>query len=132
MRSVLARVFLNPGLYVGLAISALLVVLAYQVRPSYDIPFGTATDGPLLRGFNAGEQSQGANPFSFRWTGDKASVVLSDVGRQDFDLTLSMAAPRPAGSAPPHVRVSTGNRVLLETDLPGHVRDYPFHITRDD
>src|SRR5207237_1633598 len=54
---VLADLFVGP--IIGTLITAILVVAAYQVRVRYDVPFGTATDGVLLRGFNAGEQVAG-------------------------------------------------------------------------
>ena len=57
-----------------------LVVAAYQVRPTYDIPMGTATDAPLLRGFNAGEVVPGDNGFKFRWSGAESQITLADVG----------------------------------------------------
>src|SRR3954449_11494261 len=106
--ALLRRTFLNPGLYAGVAIAILLVVGAYQVRPSYNIAFGSATDAPLLRGFNAGEQSQEANSFPFRWTNGDSSITLRDVGRQDFDATVTLGGARPANQPPAHVTIDAG------------------------
>ncbi len=64
----LTRRLLNVGIVVGLAITALLVVAGYQVRPTYDILIGSATDAPLLRGFNTKEVIPATPPNPFRWS----------------------------------------------------------------
>jgi hypothetical protein len=125
------RFLLNPGTYVGAALALLLAVAAYQVRPSYDIAFGSATDGPLLRGFNAGEQAEGTQGLEFRWSTGDASITLQDVGRQDFDVTLQVSGSRPAGQPPRHMEVSAGGTRLLVADPPPAITDYSFRVPRE-
>ncbi len=126
-----ARALLSPGIYIGLLASAILLILAYQVRPSYDIPFGTATDGPLLRGFNAGERAPGKEGFNFRWTEDESVITLQDVGRQDFDVTLAVNGSRPAGQPAPTLKVSIADRVLLDARPTAALQEYRFSVPRE-
>lgn len=126
------RTILNWGVYAGTLAAALLVILAYQARPSYDVLIGGATDGPLLSGFNAGEQSQGANPFPFRWTTADSSITLRDVGRQDLQVTLSMGGTRPAGQPTASVQVLAGEHQVLSETLAPEIKDYTFHVPRED
>src|SRR4051794_12606787 len=92
-----ARALFNPGTYFGLLLMAVLVLAAYQVRPSYDITVGSKIDGPYLVGFNDREQMQGENPLPFRWTTGDSHIVLAGVGKQDFDVILTLSGGRPAG-----------------------------------
>lgn len=126
----LLRRLLNPGIYAGALITAVLVVAAYQVRPGYDIQIGTPTDGTILQGFNAGERmAQGGG--TFRWTGADSYIVLQDVGRQDFDVTLTLSGSRPQGQPPPTLRVESGSAVLLDTvPAPDRV-DYKLTLSRE-
>lgn len=126
----LLRRLLNPGIYAGAIVTALLVVVAYQVRPAYDIQIGTPTDGTILQGFNAGEKmSQGGG--TFRWTGADSYIVLQDVGRQDFDVTLTLSGSRPQGQPSPTLRVESGGAVLLDTVPAPDLVDYHLAVPRD-
>jgi hypothetical protein len=127
----LLRRLLNPGIYAGALITALLVVAAYQVRPGYDIQIGTPTDGTILQGFNAGEKmAQGGG--TFRWTGADSYIVLQDVGRQDFDVTLTLSGSRPQGQPSPTLRIESGGVVLLDTVPAPDLVDYRLVVPRDD
>jgi hypothetical protein len=126
----LLRRLLNPGFYLGGLVTALLVVAAYQVRPAYDVPIGTPTDGTILQGFNAGEKmAQGGG--TFRWTGADSYIVLQDVGRQDFDLTLTMSGSRPQGQPPAALRIESSGSTLLDTQLAPDLIDYQIAIPRE-
>jgi hypothetical protein len=121
----------NPGVHIGLLISVLLVVGAYQVRPTYDVPIGTATDAPLLRDFNTAEVMQGARPITYRWTAGNSHIVLSDIGRQDLTVTLTVAGARPADQPPPHLTVQSAGRTVLDVRPPHDLTDYSFAVPRD-
>src|SRR5206468_3888556 len=122
------RALANPGIYLGMLLTALLVVAAYQVRPHYEIPLGTATDGPLLRGFNAGEDVPDNKAVTFRWSTGDAYITLQDIGRQDLDITLTLSGARPPGQPPPSIQVSAGSQVLLKVDPPPQITDYPLKV----
>jgi hypothetical protein len=113
-------------------LTALLVVGAYQARPGYDIPLGTATDAPLLRGFNAGEDVPVGKGITFRWSTGDSSITLQDVGRQDFDVTLSASGSRPPGQPTPSIEVFAGSRPVLKADPPPSISDYSFKVGRGD
>jgi hypothetical protein len=129
-RSVLRRLT-NPGIYVGVFLAALAILLAYQARPSYNIPFGTTLDGALLSGFHAGESAQGDPTFRFRWSSGDSYITLRDVGRQDFDVTLTVSGSRPQGQPPPSIEVRAGGRTLLKENPPPQVVDYTFQVPRE-
>jgi hypothetical protein len=131
MRNPLIRRLLNPGIYAALVVTAALVIAAYQVRPTYDIPFGTATDGPLLGGFNAGEVTQGESPLDFRWSTGDAYITLQDVGRQDFDVALTVSGSRPEGQPPPKISVSADDLSLLSVEPPPAITEYRFRVPRE-
>jgi hypothetical protein len=130
MRGLLRRIA-NPGIYVGAVIAAVLVVAAYQVRPTYDIAVGSPTDGPVLRGFNAGERMQGDPSQTFRWTGDDSYIVLQGVGTQDFDVTLTLSGNRPPGQPPATLRVESEGETLLDFQPRPDLTDYSISIPRE-
>ena len=121
----------NPGILVGLVIALAMVLIAYQARPSYDIQLGTATDGPLLQGFNAGETAQGNKDLKFRWTTGDAFITLQDVGRQDFDVTISISGARPEGQPPPALTISADDKQLLATSPPPVTTEYKLSVPRE-
>ncbi|MEP6774251.1 MAG: hypothetical protein ABJA50_01535 [Chloroflexota bacterium] len=126
----LLRRLLNPGIYAAALVTAVLVVAAYQIRPGYDIQIGMQTDGTILQGFNAGEKmAQGGG--TFRWTGADSYIVLQDVGRQDFDVTLTLSGSRPQGQSPPTLRVESGGAVLLDKVPAPDLVDYKLTVSRD-
>ncbi|MFL5733616.1 MAG: hypothetical protein ACJ78Q_10485, partial [Chloroflexia bacterium] len=120
----------NPAIYLGALLTALLVVAAYQVRPTFDIPLGTATDAPLLRGFNAGEKIPGQEGLTFRWSSGDAAVTLQDIGRQDLDVTLTASGARPPGQPAPSLQVLVGNRSVLQERPSPDFTDYHFKVDR--
>ena len=75
---------------------------------------GTATDAPLLRGFNAGEDVPGGQGVTFRWSSGSSTITLQDVGRQDFDVTLSLSGSRPPGQPAPSIEVTAGSRQVRQ------------------
>ncbi len=125
------RIVLNPGIYVGVLAVALLILVAYQARPSYEVTFGGPTDGPLLRGFNTAEVAGGPTPTTFRWTRGDSWIVLQDVGQQDFDMVLSANGWRPPGQPPARLRIEAGGKTLLDTAPAPAPADYRFSVPRD-
>ncbi len=121
----------NPGVYLGLLLAAILVALAYQTRPSYDIQLGTGVDSPLLQGFNGPEQppkGSGLPYQTFRWSTGAAQITLQDVGRQSFDVALSVNGSRPQGQPAPILRVSSHGKVLLNAQPTPGLADYRFTV----
>lgn len=130
----LARAVFNPGIFAGLLASVLLVLLAYQVRPEYDIQFGTPTDGPILDGFHTGERVPPGVDLgykTFRWLTGYGTITFRDVGVQPFTATLTVNGSRPAGQAAPRLAVRAGGRLLLEAQPPPGVATYSFGVPAD-
>lgn len=126
--------FANPGIYLGLLLAATLITLAYQARPSYDIQMGTGVDTPLLQGFNGPEQppkGSGLPYQTFRWSTGAARIILQDVGRQSFDVWLTVNGSRPQGQPPPTLRVSSQGKVLLNVQPTPGLADYRFTVPRE-
>src|SRR3954471_5563360 len=127
----LVRRLANLGIVAAVLMTLLLAAAAYQVRPTYDIPFGTATDAPLLSGFNAGELVPGDNGFRFRWSGAESQITLADVGKQDLQVTLFVNGTRPAGQSPPAIKVLAGDRQLLDERPPAGPAQYTLQVQRE-
>src|SRR5205823_9741515 len=104
---------------------------AYQVRPSYDIQIGGSTDSPLLRGFNEGEEAQGDKTLEFRWSTGDSYIILQDVGRQDFDVTLWVSGSRPPGQPQAALFISAGGKTLLNAAPPPVLKGYTFRVPRE-
>lgn len=126
------RRLLNPGTFAGVLASMVLVVLAYQARPSYAIGVGTPLDAAVVRGFNTPEQMPGEVPQPFRWTTEQSFITLRDVGRQDFDVTLTVSGFRPQGQEPARLLVEVGERTVLDLEPAPQLTNYAFEVSRDD
>ncbi|MDQ3930741.1 MAG: hypothetical protein M3328_16540, partial [Chloroflexota bacterium] len=132
VRDNLWRRLLNPGTFAGVLASLLLVVLAYQARPTYAIGVGTPLDAAIVRGFNTPEQMPGEVPQPFRWTTQESFITLRDVGRQDFKVTLTLSGFRPQGQEPAALRVEVGERSVLDLEPAPQLTNYSFEVSRDD
>src|SRR5512133_2630933 len=93
------------GLLGSLALTAVAMVLAYQVRPQYDIVLGSTTDAALLKGFDGAERPQDGSA-TYRWSTGDASITLQDIGQQDFDVAMQFNGWRPPGQPSPSLTVS--------------------------
>ncbi len=122
------RKLLNPGIYSGALLMALVCLLAYQVRPTYVIGVGTPLDVSLVRGFNAPETTPGDPPQPFRWSTGASFVTLRDVGRQDFRVTITVNGERPAGQEAPTLSVHVGDMAALTVSPPPQPTDYTFSV----
>lgn len=122
---------LNVGIFAGLVATALLVVAAYQFRPGYDIIIGSATDDPLLVGFNTKEVISATTPIPFRWSTAKSEIILQDVGRQDLDVTLTLNGWRPTGQPQSELEILSGEVTLLKNNPTPEFADYPFRVPRE-
>lgn len=112
----------------------LLIVAAYQARPSYDIQFGTPTDGPLLDGFQGGERvpaNVALGYQTFRWTSGYSTVTFRDVGAQPFTATLTVNGSRPAGQPPPRLVVKAAGQTLLDAQPPPGLSSQTFTVPAD-
>jgi hypothetical protein len=125
------RAATNPGIYVAILLSVLLLIAAYQVRPSYDVPVGTQTDGTILRNFNTAEVMQGDNPLHFRWTRGESRIVMEAVGRQDFDVALTISGSRPEGQPPATLQAVVAGQTMLDVQPPPELTEYRFAVPRD-
>lgn len=127
----LLRSVTNIGIYIGAVLAFLLVVAAYQIRPSYDIAVGSPTDVTAVRNFNAAERMQGDTGQSFRWTSGDSYIVLEGVGAQDFDVTLTVAGSRPEGQPPASFTVEISGENLLDVQPALPLTDYHFSVPRE-
>ncbi len=124
----------NPGIFVGIILAAVLVALAYQVRPGYDIQFGTPTDGTILDGFHAGERVPANVDLgykTFRWMKGYGTVTFRDVGAQPFTATLMVNGSRPEGQPAPRLTVRAAGHTLLEVQPPPGASSYSFGVPAD-
>lgn len=132
IKRLLLRSVANPGLFAALVITAILLVAAYQIRPLYDIEIGTPQASPLLRGFHAPEKTSGDAPVSFRWTTAEALITLRDVGRQEFDVVLTLGGSRPAGQPPASVSLQVDGRAVFDVEPPpGVFTEYALKVPRE-
>src|SRR5690348_12123880 len=124
------KIWLGPA--IGALIAAVLVIAAYQVQPAYDIPLGTTTDAPLLRGFNRAEQiaDNKAGP-TFRWSSGDSSITLQDGGRQDFDAVLSVNGLRPPGQPPGVLTMTVASKAVLQARPGLGPQDFAFKVPRE-
>jgi hypothetical protein len=118
------------GLLGSLALSALAMLVAYQVRPQYDIPLGSTTDAVLLKGFDGAERPDDGSA-TFRWSTGDASITLQDIGQQDFDVAMQFNGWRPPEQPPPSLSVSVAGRTLLKVDPPPQIIEYSFRVPRE-
>jgi hypothetical protein len=118
------------GLLCSLALTAVALVVAYQVRPQYDIPLGTTTDAVLLRGFDGAERPEDGSA-AYRWSTGEASITLQDIGQQDFDVAVQFNGWRPPGQPPPSLSVTVAGRTLLKVDPPPQIIEYSFRVPRE-
>jgi hypothetical protein len=121
----------NPGIYAGVLLTAFLVTLAYQSRPSYDVQIGSPTDQPLLSGFNTREVVAGDKPVPFRWTTGDATVTFKEVGRQDFSVIMLINGWRPADQTPAHLSISSGGMTFFDGAPAQEPKEYRFVVPRD-
>jgi hypothetical protein len=117
---------------VGVLATLVLVVLAYQVRPTYAIGIGTPLDASLVRGFNTPERMPSEVPQPFRWTTEESFVTLRDIGRQDLNVTLTASGFRPEGQERAKLRVAVGNRTVLDVEPAPQLTNYSFQVSRED
>lgn len=126
---------LNPGTLAGIiagaALTALLVVLAYQVRPTYAIGIGAPTDSSLVRGFNTPEILPGEVRQPFRWSTADSYVTLRDVGRQDFSVIITVSGFRPEGQEAPRLYIDAGGKTLLDVTPAPRLTNYSFDVPRE-
>src|SRR3954463_10587676 len=81
--------FLGPPLAL-LALAAVALLLAYQVRPAYRVPMDDPFDHLyLVDGFHEAE----ANPDgAFRWTAGWANLRIEGIGQQPVRLVARLAS----------------------------------------
>ncbi len=108
----LGRTLARPAaLLTVVALSLLVVALAYQVRPGYALQAGSKTDAPFWQHVNDGEQEP-ATKATYRWTTDVSTLVLPGVGAGAYTVQLDLSGSRPAGFPAPVVDVLAGGQVL--------------------
>ncbi|HET9494761.1 MAG TPA: hypothetical protein VFR15_11065 [Chloroflexia bacterium] len=130
-----AAALLNPGVYFGVLLMAVLSVAAYQVRPSYDVAPGVPYDRGLISGFHDAEFTppDAGLPYTrFRWSAGNASYIYFDgVGHQDFDAVVMVNGSRPEGAPPATMRLRAGDTVLLDTTVPPGISEHRFRVPRE-
>lgn len=130
-----AAVLFNPGVYLGVLLMVVLSVAAYQIRPTFDLVTGSPEDRGLLSGFHEPEFTppDSGLPYSrFRWSsGDTSYIYFDGVGRQDFDAVVTVNGTRPAGATPATLRLSAGDRTLLDQTLPPGITEHTFRVPRE-
>jgi hypothetical protein len=113
-----------------LTLSAFLLFLAYQARPSYAITVGTATDGPLYHGFWDPERTPGENPpyKTYRWSRGYGTVTFRDIGTGPYEVALTLNGARPPGIAPAHLEIKARDTTLLNIDPAAALATYTFTV----
>jgi hypothetical protein len=122
----------NSALPIGavLALSALLLFLAYQFRPSYAVTIGTATDGPLYDGFWEPERTPGENPpyKTYRWSRGYGTITFQDAGHGSYQVVVTVNGARPPGIPPAHLEVKSRGTTLLDIDPAPALATYTFTV----
>lgn len=74
-------------------IAAVLIIAAYQARPTYAIGIGDTTkDTALVRGYNAPERQVAADGGRrFRWTRDAGTLVLPGIGPGNYSVEMLLS-----------------------------------------
>jgi len=125
----LARQLLRPRYHLPLLllITALALTFAWQVRAPLAIAIGGPDDAPYLTGFNDGETVQGAAQ-RFRWTQERATIVLPGYGATAATLTLTLQGSRPGGTPLPALGVTLGDGARQSLPLSPEQRDYTLAV----
>ncbi|MGI8855681.1 MAG: glycosyltransferase family 87 protein [Thermomicrobiales bacterium] len=110
-----------PSLFLAL-FAALLALIAYQPTSSHRIDI--ANEQADLTGFYSREESP---QFAFRWTRQESAVRLPPIPSGAYTLTIGVAAPRPAGGAPPVVELMLDGTVIERITVGP---DYQRHTVR--
>lgn len=92
-----------------LMVASVIVVFAYQLPRALRVDVGGNGRG-LIAGFAAAEKNGGV---TFRWSGENGVVSLPSLAGGTYDLSVSMAAPRPPGAPLPTVMVYLDERPLM-------------------
>lgn len=106
-------------------VAALLLMAAYQVRPTYRIAIGdTAHDTPLIAEFNAPErQSASDGGARYRWTRENGQVTFPGIGRGAVGVDLLLSGSiNPA----PETRVLANQTEIATLHLTPDFR--PYHV----
>ncbi len=98
-----------------LGIIALLFIYARPLTQT--IALGEPADRAATVGFNAAERTQAGVPY--RWTDDRSTLIFRGAGlafpiNRPQLLTLTLAASRPAGVAPPQVTIAATDRSIAQ------------------
>ena len=110
-----------------LALTALGLLFAWQVRRPFVLDVGGADDAPYLRGVHAGEVSDGG-ALTYRWTRGDTTIAIPGYGATEATLTLRMQGARPNGGPPPTVQIAIGAGQAQAVALAPELRDYAFPV----
>ena len=114
-------------LALGAIVAAIVLIAAYQVRPTYDLAIGdTPQDTPLVRDFNAPERQPVADGGRrFRWTRAASEIVLPGIGKgaRTLDLVLSSG-----GNPNPDLRLLANGVPVAVVPLTPDFRPYRVAI----
>ena len=112
----------------SLAVFVLCLVLAvasaaYQTHSLITLDLGAASAEKFLDNFHAPERG-------YRWSQSSSAVWLSGLGGGNLPWTVSvrLSGSRPAGVAPPLVRLSANGQLLDEFTAPSEERDYAYTL----
>jgi hypothetical protein len=131
LRTKNSKLIALPGMA---ALSALLLVLAFGVRPSYRLAFGSPTDAPLIDGFwNAERTPPGfdAGYTTFRWTEAYSTVLLRDIGPGPYRVDLRLNATRPPEAPSATLKLEVGGSTLLETTPVPSLATYSITVPQE-
>lgn len=113
----------GPHLPALLAFAAVLVFGVYQVRLGHTIHVGTLTDDkPYVAGMQQPERGPSGR---YRWTTDRAQVLLPGLGRGPYRLTLHLAG---AANPQPRVEVFVDGTRLAAFNLTQGFQDYTVDV----
>ena len=115
-------------LYCLLAVTAILVLLAYQYSTPYSLDIGAirADDDLLISGFHQRESSP---TDDYKWTASVASVRMPGMGRgRSWTLVLHLSGYRPPDQASPLVAVAVNDHQLASFTAKDGMTEYDFPI----
>ena len=111
-----------------LALAAVALVVVYQFPQPRTVDVGAGDDGFYLRGFYPPERNEHAD---FRWTGERAHLVVPAAAGNAWRLTLRLSGTRPAGVPPPTVRVLADDRFVTQLETSDGFREFTVRFRRD-
>lgn len=120
--------FLVPPVIIVI-VAAVLVSLAYQVRPVDKLSMGDSSLNPFLgTGFYAIEKN---SSISYRWLADEAILDLKGIGRQPLKLTMEIVTSGDEPRPEKQVQITARGGLVAIFNVDYHLKTYEATISTE-